>query len=225
MSHMAPVLAALAEPKYREFSSSLLPGVDGILGVRLPALRKLAAQIVREEDWRAFLAEPGDTFEEIMLRGMVIGRAKADWEEILGHTMRFLPQINNWSVCDSACAGYLHAKTHPEEVFALARECLSSPDEFTVRFGVVLLLDHFMDESHIEEVLCLLATVSHGGYYARMAVAWALSICYVHFPDATLPLLQSGKLDEFTHNKTIQKIIESRRVEQTEKQALRLLRR
>ena len=225
MSRVYETLLSMAEPKYRDFSVSLLPGVDNLLGVRLPRLRKMAAEISLKEDWRDFLTEPGDTFEETMLRGMVLGRAKAPITEILSLTREFLPQINNWSVCDSTCAGYLHAKRCPSEVFAFAVGCLSSPAEFTVRFGVVLLLDHFVLEPYIDRVLAALCAVSHEGYYAAMAVAWALSVCYVRFPESTLPLLEQGALPLFTHNKTIQKIIESHRVSAQDKAKLRQLRR
>lgn len=225
MSRVYKTLLSMAEPKYRDFSSSLLPGVDNLLGVRLPRLRKIAAEIALGEDWRDFLAEPGETFEETMLRGMVLGRAKAPIEEILSLTREFLPQIDNWSVCDSTCAGYLHAKRCPGEVFAFAVSCLDSPVEFTVRFGVVVLLDHFVSEPYIDRVLAALRAVSHEGYYAAMAVAWALSVCYVRFPESTLPVLEQGTLSLFTHNKTIQKIIESHRVSAQDKARLRLLRR
>ena len=224
MSRVYEALLSMAEPQYRDFSLSLLPGVDNLLGVRLPALRKLAASLARQEDWRDFLREPGYTFEETMLRGMVLGQAKAPADEILCLTWNFLSQINNWSVCDSTCAGYLPAKRYPDEVFEFAVQCLSSPAEFTVRFGVVLMLDHFVSESYIDRLLPLLSSVSHEGYYVTMAVAWALSVCYVRFPDKTLPLLETGVLSPFTRNKAIQKIIESRRVSPQEKEKLRTLR-
>lgn len=225
MSRVYETLAAMAEPKYRAFASSLLPGVDNLLGVRLPLLRKMAAQLARAEDWRDFLAEPGDTFEETMLRGMVLGRARAPLDEILDLTRVFLPQIDNWSVCDSTCAGYLHAKRHPDEIFAFGCGCLDNPREFTVRFGAVLLLDHFLTPAYAAEAIDRLAAVSHEGYYVKMAVGWALSVGFVRFPDRVYPILESGRLDTATHNKTIQKIIESHRVGPEDKQRIRKLRR
>lgn len=225
MSRVYEALLSMADPQYRDFSLSLLPGVDDLLGVRLPVLRKMASDLARQEDWRDFLHEPGNTFEETMLRGMVLGQAKAPWDEIRRLTKEFLPQINNWSVCDSTCAGYLPAKRHPDEVFSFAAQCLSSPEEFTVRFGVVLMLDHFVCQLRIDRLLALLSAVSHEGYYAAMAVAWALSVCYVKFPLKTLCLLEQKRLPLFTHNKTIQKIIESRRISPQEKENLRTLRR
>lgn len=221
MSRVYEALLSVAEAQYRDFSLSLLPGVDNLLGVRLPTLRKMAARLARQEDWRDFLREPGDTFEETLLRGMVLGQAKAPLDEILRLTREFLPQINNWSICDSTCAGYLPARHHPDEVFSFAVQCLSSSAEFTVRFGVVLMLDHFVSEPYIDRLLTLLPAVRHEGYYAAMAVAWALSVCYVKFPEKTLFLLEQGVLSPFIHNKTIQKIIESRRISPQEKENLR----
>ena len=225
MSRFYFTLVSMAEPKYRDFSAALLPGVDNLLGVRLPALRKMAAKIAREADLRDFLSEPGDTFEETTLRGMVLGRVKAPLNEILDLTQGFLPQIDNWSVCDSTCAGYLHAKRHPDEVYAFACDCLNSQAEFTVRFGAVLLLDHFLIPSYAEQAIERLAAVSHEGYYVKMAVGWALSVGYVRFPERILPLLESGRLDVATHNKTIQKIVESNRVSKEDKEQIRTLRR
>ena len=223
MSHLYPVLLSLAEPSYREFSRSLLPGVDSLLGVRLPTLRKLAARLVKEQAWREFLNEPALCFEETLLQGMVLGLAKAPAEEILRLTAEFLPRIDNWSVCDSTCAGYRPAKEHPDEVFPFALGLLNSPEEFTVRFGTVLLLDHFVTKDRIDRVLEGYLQVTHPGYYAVMGVAWAISVCYVKFPEKTLPLLEKRAFPPETHRRAIQKILESKRVGKEEKERIKVL--
>lgn len=111
MDNLRSRLDALAEEKYRDFSSRLLPGTSDILGVRLPLLRKIAAEIARS-DWRSYLdSASDDTFEEIMLQGMVIGCAPAQPEETLRLTALFLPKITNWSLCDSFCAGFKDRKS------------------------------------------------------------------------------------------------------------------
>ena len=218
-------LAALAEPAYQKFSSGLLPGVSNILGVRLPLLRKLAKTLVKG-DWRAYLQTAQNrSMEETMLQGMVIGYAKADMDELLAHVAAFVPKIDNWSVCDSFCTGLTFVRSDRERVWQFLQPYLVCAHEYRVRFAVVMLLFHYMDEVYIDRVLTALASVRHEGYYARMAVAWALSICYVHFPAKTMRLLHKNTLDTFTYNKALQKITESHRVPAEDKARIRSMRR
>lgn len=218
-------LEELADPGFQSFSSGLLPGVDNVLGVRLPALRKLARQLAKE-DWRAYLRQASDaSFEEVMLQGMVIGYAPAPMEEWLTEITDFLPKIHNWSVCDSFCSGLKRTREYPEAMWRFLQPCLLDKEEFIVRFGVAMLLMYYTDASHIRQVLPLLERVEHPGYYARMAVAWAISICYVKLPEYTEPFLRDNHLEDFTFNKAIQKIIESRSVDGQTKEKLRRMKR
>jgi len=218
-------LTELADPEYRQFSAALIPNIRNILGVRLPELRKLAKKIAKS-DWRAYLAQAeNEFFEETMLQGMVIGYAKADIEEILRYIADFVPKIDNWSVCDSFCSGLKFAKTNKRRVWDFLQPYLTSENEYDVRFGVVMLLQYYMDEEHIHSVLGLLDRVKHEGYYAKMAVAWALSICYVKFPEPTMAYLNNNTLDDVTYNKALQKITESYRVDQKTKALIRSMKR
>lgn len=218
-------LLDLAEPEFQRFSSALLPGVENLLGVRLPVLRKMAKQLAKE-DWRAYLQQAAEeSFEEVMLQGMVIGYIQADADEWLEQIARFLPKINNWSVCDSFCSGLKQTRKHSEQMWTFVLSRLTDAEEFTVRFGVVMLLYYYIDDAHIRQVLALLEQVEHPGYYVRMAVAWAVSICYVKFPEQTEGFLLKNRLEDFTFNKSIQKIIESRCVSQQTKDRLRRLKR
>ena len=218
-------LAALADGDYRQFSAKLLPPGTNLLGVRLPQLRALAKRIAAE-DWRGWLAAAGDdTFEEILLQGMVIGVAKADVDELLRYTAAFVPKIDNWSVCDSFCASLRYVRRHPEAVWDFLSPYLTSDREFDVRFAVVTMLDHFVDESHIDAVIARLTALTHEGYYVRMAAAWTLSVCFVRFPEKVYPLLEGGTLDPITHNLTIRKIRESLRVSREDKAKVGRLKR
>lgn len=218
-------LFSLREEEFQRFASGLLPGVDRILGVRIPALRKLAKRIVKE-DFRAFLTADGDLyFEERMLQGIVIGAAKMDIEERMAFIFKFVPKIDNWSVCDSFCASLKFMKTHPELAWNLAGKYLGSSNEFEVRFAVVLLLDYLVNDAYIRRVIFALDDVEHDGYYAKMAVAWAISVCYVKYPEITLRYLKTSALDDFTYHKALQKITESRRAREGDKPAIRALRR
>ena len=147
-------LQAMAEPDYRAFASGLIPGGTPMLGVRLPALRGLAKRIARG-DWCAFFrAEKGKCFEETLLRGMVIGYAKAGVDELLAYTASFVPEIGDWSTCDSFCNTLKFVRKDPERVWAFLRPYFSSEREFDVRFGVVMLLDHFIQEAFIDRGQC-----------------------------------------------------------------------
>jgi len=219
-------LEALADEAYRKFASSLIPNADHLLGVRLPELRRLAKSIARNDDWRAFLRHADNRyFEETMLQGMVIGYARADVEELLRHVAGFVPRIDNWSVCDSFCAGLKFAKAHRPRVWDFLQPYLSSEREFEIRFGVVMLLMYFVDDEYIDRVLDWCGRIRHDGYYAKMAVAWAISVCFVHNPGRTLAWLESGAPDDFTRQMAIRKILESRRVDEELKHRLRGMKR
>lgn len=218
-------LQAMAEPDYRAFASGLIPGGTPMLGVRLPALRGLSKRIARG-DWRAFFrAEKGKCFEETLLRGMVIGYAKAGVDELLAYTASFVPEIGDWSTCDSFCDTLKFVRKDPERVWAFLQPYFPSEREFDVRFGVVMLLDHFIQEAFIDRVLETLDNVRHTGYYAQMAVAWALAECYARFPERTMAYLPNSRLDTFPFNKALQKMIESRRICGEEKERLRAMKR
>ena len=215
-------LLALSEPEFQKFSSSLLPGTNNILGVRLPALRKLAKKIAKG-DWRAYLASEEDrSFEEIILQGMVIGYVRADLPELLERIAAFVPKIDNWSVCDSFCSGLKIARKEPEAIWDFLQPYLHTEREFEARFGVVMLLFYFIEDLHIRRVLALLDQIPSKEYYARMAVAWAISICFVRFPALTMEYLKTeNSLDDFTYHKALQKITESNCVNRETKAVIR----
>ena len=215
-------LLALSEPEFQKFSSSLLPGTNNILGVRLPALRKLAKKIAKG-DWRAYLASEEDrSFEEIMLQGMVIGYVRADLPELLERIAAFVPKIDNWSVCDSFCSGLKIARKEPEAIWDFLQPYLHTEREFEACFGVVMLLFYFIEDLHIRRVLALLDQIPSKEYYARMAVAWAISICFVRFPALTMEYLKTeNSLDDFTYHKALQKITESNCVNRETKAVIR----
>lgn len=215
----------LADEKYREFQSGLCPGNDNIVGVRLPLLRKLAKQIAKG-DWKTYMKEAENKYyEEVMLQGLVLGYVKADIEEILNFVTDFIPKIDNWAVCDSLCTGLKFTKTNRDRVLNYIKPYLSSEKEFEMRFAVVMLLNFYIDENYIDRVLLLLDGAKHEGYYVKMAVAWAISICYVKFPEKTMEYLKNNTLDDFTYNKALQKITESLRVGKETKTTIRSMKR
>ena len=225
-------LEQIAEEDYKKFNENLLPGTEHVLGVRMPKLRTLAKEVAKE-DFRTYLdeahekisADQSSYHEEIMLEGLVIAYAKMELEERFFYLDRFVPKIHNWAVCDCCSNTYKFMEKYQEESFAYIDKYLHSQREYELRFGIVSLLDHFMNDTYIDQVLAICECTRHEGYYVKMAVAWTLSICYVKYPAKTRMLLEKNTMDDFTHNKTIQKIRESYRVRKEEKEELKKLKR
>ena len=229
MPQLEQVLCRLGESRseaYRRFNESLLPGFENAtMGVPLPVLHSLSKELL-SDDWRGFLAQSAQCsiHEVIMLRGLVIARAAIPYEEKLLLTADFVPTIPNWAVCDAFCTALKDARRHPDRTLSFLRPYLTAEEEFPVRFGVVMLLSHCLTPALTDEVLELLCRVSHPGYYAKMAVAWAFSAAYVRDREKTLLRLEKGLPDPWTHNKAIQKCRESRRVSPEERRYLQTLR-
>ena len=225
MEMLKDVLARLEELRdedYKKFNESLIPGAENTtLGVRLPLLRDLSKEILRG-NWRTFLEEARQSqlYEIVMLRGLVIAAAPCEFAERLELLAGFVPSIQNWAVCDCVCSSVKSAKKHLPETFAFLQPYLQSRAEFELRFGVVMLMDYFIQEDYIDQVLDILSGIRHDAYYVNMAVAWALSVCFVKFRDKTLAVLESGVLSPWVQNKAIQKCRESRRVSSEDKAML-----
>jgi len=218
-------ICSLADDEYRQFQSKLVPGVDNILGVRLPSLRKLAKELAKG-NWRNDIAVMQDEYyEEVMLQGLIIGYAKADIEELLHYVAAFVPKINNWAVCDWCCGSFKITKNHLARVWGFLPPYLLSQKEYELRFGIVMLLTFYIEDEYIDRVLLLLDRIKHKGYYVKMAVAWALSICFVKYPTKAMTYLNKNTLDDFTYNKTLQKITESFRVSKETKIIIRNMKR
>ncbi len=217
-------LEQLAENSYKTFSSSLIPGVTNILGVRLPMLRQLAKKIAKD-DWQQYLAIAPYYFEERMLQGMLIGSIQISPEERLRYVADFVAGIDNWSVCDSFCSGLKFTANNQELVWEFLQPYLQSEQEYELRFAIIMMMNYYLTEGYIDEVLRRLDTVRHDGYYVKMAVAWALATALAKQPDATWLYMQQHHLDQDTWKKTIQKCLESRRIPDKQKQELRQMRR
>lgn len=226
-------LMELSDEKYRQFQSGLIPGKENILGVRMPKLRKLAREINKKDgrQWlllnERVLGQPNAYYEEIMLRGLVIGEAKeGSIEEYLSRVEAFVPYIDNWAVCDCFCASLKRTKQYKKEVWEFLKPYLQSEEEYSIRFGLVMLLNYYIEEAYLEQLFAQFDRIHHEGYYVKMAVAWAVSICYVKYPKETMVYLKENEsLDDFTYNKAIQKTCESYRVPAEEKILLKQMKR
>jgi len=236
-------LLSLAEPKYGAFSASLIPDCDNLIGVRLPTLRKLAKELVKNQaHWRELLVEPDVYFEEIMLRGMIIGLGcdkDKDVDKGIETFCQFVPKVKNWSVCDSFCVSFALCEQNREAFLPIITELLESGEEFKVRIGFVMLLNHYVKVSvngkkisrkkvvdikdiegiddntskYLAYIFKRLAKNHTEGYYAQMAAAWLLAECFVTYPNRTWDFMNGiafEKMDKATYNKALSKICESK---------------
>ena len=220
-------LNELAEPGYRAFTEGLIPGAeDTSLGVRLPALRRIAREIT-SGDWRAFLdaSRPSRVLELKLLHAIVLGGAKCAIDEKIQLVDAFLPYVDNWSVCDALCSSFKPRAKDREALFGFVLSCADSDMEFRKRFGLVMMMDYYRDEAFRDRVLSAYRRFRHGGYYARMGAAWGLATLFLSMREGVLGILRDGILDDFTHGMAIQKIRDSYRVSAEDKRLVAGLRR
>lgn len=214
-----------ADEKYKKFHQSLVPGLENMIGVRMPEVRELAKWAAKR-DWQAEWDRLSkDCYEELMIKGLLIGYGKLNREEQTAYLREYVPFINNWGICDCCCSTWKFMRKDQKYWFDFLQSYLKSENEFEVRFAVVAMLDHFINDVYIEFLFQAFDEICQEGYYVKMAVAWAVSVCYIKYPKETWDYLQKESLDDFTHNKAIQKIRESYRVSKEEKERLLQLKR
>ena len=215
-----------SEKDFQKFSASLIPNINNVLGVRLPKLRKIAKEIYKSGDWQEFINRSDfEYMEEVMLQGMVIGFIKQPPEKLLQLVKNFIPQIDNWAVCDTFCNSIKFVSDNKNLVWEFIQPYFKSKNEYDIRFAYVILLSYYIDIEFIDRVFKLIDEFKDERYYTKMAAAWALSICYIKFPEKTLDYLNNSNLDNWTFNKSIQKICESLRVDKQTKNMLKYLKR
>lgn len=219
-------LQSLSDDKYREFSAKLIPNVTNILGVRIPLLRKLAKDLLRDNsfDSNAFLQINSKTYMEFtLLQAFIIGLKKSKQEEFFYDVKNFVPKINNWATCDGFCASLKLTKKYEDETFDFIQQYLISQKEYELRFGVVMLLNYFITEKYIDSTLSILTKLHSNDYYAQMAIAWALSICYTRFFDKTHRAIKSANISPEILSKTIRKVCESLQISKEQKKIVKAL--
>ncbi len=213
----------LQDIEYRDFQSKLIPTADSarMIGVRTPELRKLARQKKGSAEAEAFLAAlPHAYFDEDQLHAFLISEEK-DFGKCLQRTEAFLPYIDNWATCDQLSPGVF--RKHTEELLPFIRKWIASGETYTVRFGIGMLMQHYLDNAFDPEYPEMAAAVQSEEYYVNMMRAWYFATALAKQYEAALPYLENGKLDTWTHNKTIQKAVESYRITPEQKAYLRTL--
>jgi len=218
-------LRELSDETYKAFISKLVPGITHIIGVRSPKLGKYARELAKG-DFRALLRNiQSKYYEERLIEALVIGKAKMEFLERLSYAEAFIPKIDNWAVCDTFCSALQVPEAEKPLFWEFIQRYLMSTAEYDIRFGVVSIICNFMSSEYIDASFRAFDQIKHDGYYVKMAIAWAVSIFFIKFPDATMAYLKDNHLDKATYNKALQKIVESFRVDEETKAVIRSMRR
>ena len=224
MEQIIKELFALRDEAYFQFHKKLIPeiGEERIIGVRTPALRAYAKELAKRPEVYDFLQElPHTYYEENNLHGALLSILYKDVESYLCELEKFLPYIDNWATCDMMDPKIF--KKNLPLVYEYVKKWIASEDTYTVRFGVVTLLSYFLEDAFELEMLDLAAGIRSEEYYIKMAVAWYFSMALVKQYDMAILYLQKQIMPAWTHNKAIQKAIESRQIDAETKKYLRTL--
>lgn len=218
--------------EYGKFNKKLCPDTKKeILGIRIPILRKIAKEFVKSQEHVEYLEEVlhvnnDKYFEEVILQGLIIGYAKVELEEKLSYINLFVPKIDSWLVSDTFIPTLKFKEKDLKEVWNFILPYTKSNEEFEVRFAVIMMLDYFINNEYVDRVIEIIDGIKNDKYYAQMAMAWTIAEIGIKFPDKVFAYLKGeNNLDKFTYNKSLQKMIESYRVRDEEKDVLRKMKR
>ena len=216
-------LFRLRDEKYAGMQEKIIPTVDPsrIIGVRTPELKKLAKSLQKDGDTADFLAQlPHEYFDEDQLHAFVISLEK-DWDKCIGEVEAFLPYVDNWATCDQLSPGVF--KKQPDRLLEYIRKWIGSDETYTVRFGIGMLMSHFLDERFKCEYADMVAAVRSDEYYINMMIAWYFATALAKQYEQILPYIEEKRLEPWTHNKAIQKSVESYRITAEQKEYLKTL--
>lgn len=218
---MQEELFKLQDKNYKEFHSKLIPNIkeDLIIGVRVPDIRKLAKKYKDNSSY--FLNNlPHKYYDENVLHGLLISEIK-DYNKCIYELERFLPYIDNWAVCDMTNPKVF--KKHKEELLIKIKEWINTKDTYTIRYGIRMLMNYYLDEDYKKEYLNLPLKIKSNEYYINMMIAWYYATALAKQYEDTIKLLETKKLSPWIHNKTIQKARESYRITKEQKDYLQTL--
>lgn len=218
-------LFSMQDIKYRDFQSKLIPTVayDSVIGVRTPELRKYAKQLEKTEGITEFLKDlPHKYFDENQLHAFLISEIK-DFDKCMEEVERFLPYVDNWATCDQMIPKVF--KKHRKELLEVVYRWMESDETYTIRFAIGMLMKYFLEEDFQIEYAGKVAAVKSEEYYINMMIAWYFATALSKQYEAIIPFIEGQCLDVWTHNKTIQKAVESYRITNEQKEYLRSLRR
>ncbi len=225
MNTIQEELFKLQDKKYKDFQVKLIPTVEdtNVIGVRTPELRKYASKLVKDNNYSSFLEIlPHKYFDENQLHAFIISELK-DYDECISSINKFLPYVNNWATCDQMSPKIF--KKHSDELLEEINLWIKSKETYTIRFGICTLMQYYLSDKFKVKYLNLVANIKSEEYYVNMMRAWFFATALAKQYDSTIELIEKNKLDIWTHNKTIQKAVESYRISQEQKEYLKKLKR
>lgn len=227
MRNIRKELLELVDEEYREFDKGLCTDTKReILGIRVPALRKIAKDILKQKDWLKILNSIKDnSLEEVLLQGIIITNADINIDERIKLWEQFIPKIDGWKICDLGISKSKVKQEDLEKLWKFIIKYKKSKKEFEVRFLIVMMLYIFLFDEYIDRVFETLSEIKHEGYYVKMATAWCLATAGVNYYDKTMKYIKTEKLDKFTYNKALQKMIESYRFTNKQKELFRKMKK
>jgi 3-methyladenine DNA glycosylase AlkD len=213
------------DPEYKEMNTKILNGGLKVIGNRIPTLRQVAKEISRG-DYHGFIKyNTHQTFEEVTIHGLIIGYLMLDVDETIKMLNDFVIYIDNWGTNDVVASTIKTFKKDQDKGFKYITTLIDSNNPWSIRFGLILLLSHFINDNHIDKILDIAGRVEYDHYYVKMGNAWLISMCYVKHKDKTTLFLKNNKLDKWTHNKAIQKIKESLQVSDMDRKYVETLKK
>lgn len=230
MEQIVERLKELADLKYKEFNQKLCPDSNyTFFGIRIPVLRDFAKKLLKEDEvlCRNFILNKNVIyFEEVMLQGLLIGYLKCDIKEKEKLISQYISRVDSWALTDSFVPTLKIKNKDLEEYWGYILKYINSDKEFEVRFSVVSMLDYYITDEYVEKVISILDNIKHDGYYVKMAVAWTLAEIGIKYNEKALKYFKgNNNLDKFTFNKALQKMIESYRIDNKQKDDLRAMKR
>ena len=230
MEQIVERLKELSDLKYKEFNQKLCPDSNyTFLGIRIPVLREFAKKLLKEDEvlCRNFILNKNVIyFEEVMLQGLLIGYLKCDIKEKEKLISQYISRVDSWALTDSFVPTLKIKNKDLEEYWGYILKYINSDKEFEVRFSVVSMLDYYITDEYVEKVISILDNIRHDGYYVKMAVAWTLAEIGIKYNEKALKYFKgNNNLDKFTFNKALQKMIESYRIDNKQKDYLRVMKR
>ena len=216
-------LYSLQDLKYRDMQIKIIPTVSpgSIIGVRTPELKTMAKDFLKAGDHKDFLGElPHKYFEENQLQAFIISGIK-DPEECMEELEKFLPHVDNWATCDQMSPKIF--RKHKDVLLAHIKEWIRSDKTYTIRFGVGMLMEHFLDEDYDPQYPEMVAGIRSEEYYVNMMIAWYFATALAKQYESILPFIEGKRLEDWTHNKAIQKSVESSRIRDEQKIYLKTL--
>lgn len=211
------------DTKFKTFNAKIITTKAEMIGIKVPKLRILAKEISKTNVISFLDNVSNKYYEEILIEGFVIGTITSK-DTFDKYFLNYIKKIDNWATCDMVINSCKIMKKD-NSYYNSACNFIKEDNEFIVRVGLIMILDHYIDEEHINDIFKKIDKIKSNYYYVNMAIAWLISECFVKYKDITYKYLNNNNLDKFTHNKAIQKIIESLRVSKDDKNILKQMKR